>query len=201
MVTKAHAQLSPCPFCGGAVMFRKALFVSDGCTDAIIHAEPTNCGMTDFTTYTTDESVIAAWNTRTQLRTAAAEGGEAAGYVQPEELQRLATTGEEMIYRDRMQDDFIPVYLHPPTDSGAGWDGERWLPIDTAPMDGTEILGYRNGKIAKAYRVQRDDCEMWSFGGRSGSIQYCPDVKPTHWRQIPDPPVEDTAIVGVAGEG
>lgn len=56
--------LSPCPFCGGRVQFRKALFVSDGCTDAIIHAEPNNCGMTDFTTYTADQSVITAWNTR-----------------------------------------------------------------------------------------------------------------------------------------
>ena len=63
-MTTELVELADCPFCGGAVMFRKALFVSDGCTDAIIHAAPTNCGLTDFTTYTTDESVITTWNTR-----------------------------------------------------------------------------------------------------------------------------------------
>jgi hypothetical protein len=46
------------------MQFRKALWPSDGCVDAIMHAEPTSCGMVDFSTGTTDESVIAAWNTR-----------------------------------------------------------------------------------------------------------------------------------------
>jgi hypothetical protein len=76
-------ELVPCPFCGGRVMFRKALFVSDGCTDAIIHAEPTKCGMTDFTTYTTDESVITAWNTRAELRALA--GAEVGGWISVED--------------------------------------------------------------------------------------------------------------------
>lgn len=47
------------------MMFRKALWPSDGCTDAILHAEPTDCGMRAFDTDTIDESVIAAWNRRT----------------------------------------------------------------------------------------------------------------------------------------
>ena len=54
--------LSPCPWCRAKMMFRKALWPSDGCTDAIIHAAPTTCGMQVFDTGTTDESVIAAWN-------------------------------------------------------------------------------------------------------------------------------------------
>jgi hypothetical protein len=58
--------LAPCPFCGGEVQFRKALWPSDGCTDAVIHSFPlpATCGMGDFSTDTTDESVIAAWNRR-----------------------------------------------------------------------------------------------------------------------------------------
>lgn len=58
------AGLKPCPFCDGEVMFRKALWPSDGCTDAIIHATFNGCGLGEFSTYTIDESVITAWNTR-----------------------------------------------------------------------------------------------------------------------------------------
>jgi hypothetical protein len=63
------AALLPCPFCGGAMQFRKALWVSDGCTDGIIHDEPTKCGMVVFDTDSTDESVITAWNRRTTRET------------------------------------------------------------------------------------------------------------------------------------
>lgn len=64
----------------------------------------------------------------------------------------------------------------------------EWQPIETAPQDGTEMLGYRAGKYANAYRVQRDDCEMWYFGGLSASIRIRPDAKPTHWMPLPSPP-------------
>src|ERR1700749_106334 len=57
-------ELLPCPWCKGTVQFRKALWISDGNTDAIIHAGPTNCGMVEFSDGTTDESIIAKWNTR-----------------------------------------------------------------------------------------------------------------------------------------
>jgi hypothetical protein len=62
-------ELSPCPFCGGAMQFRKALWSSDGCVDAVIHlgVHPETCGLQFFSTDTTDESVIAAWNTRATL--------------------------------------------------------------------------------------------------------------------------------------
>lgn len=64
-----------------------------------------------------------------------------------------------------------------------------WQPIDTAPMDGTVILGYRSGKMREAYRVQRDDCEMWVFGGASAAVKHLPSIKPTHWMPLPNPPV------------
>jgi hypothetical protein len=60
----AEKSLLPCPFCQGAVQFRKALHICDGNTDAIIHAEPSNCGMAQFEDGSTDESIVAKWNTR-----------------------------------------------------------------------------------------------------------------------------------------
>jgi hypothetical protein len=64
----------------------------------------------------------------------------------------------------------------------------EWRLIETAPTDGTIILGYRDGKVREAHRVPRDDCEMWVFGGSSGSTEIAPQLKPTHWMPLPEPP-------------
>lgn len=58
--------LKPCPFCGEAVQHRFALHVSDGNTDDIIHAAPTDCGLQFFSVGSADHgaTVAAAWNTR-----------------------------------------------------------------------------------------------------------------------------------------
>ena len=66
----------------------------------------------------------------------------------------------------------------------------QWLPIETAPKDGTVFLGYKEGRVREAYRVQRDDCEMWCFGGTSADVEVAPWTKPTYWMQLlaaPDP--------------
>jgi len=62
----ARQVLEPCPFCNKAMQYRAALFVSDGCTDAVIHAEHTDCGLVQFDIGATDGGVstIAAWNRR-----------------------------------------------------------------------------------------------------------------------------------------
>jgi hypothetical protein len=60
-------ELRLCPFCGGAMQPRHALWPSDGDTDAVIHAEPTECGLAGgFSIGTADNgvSVSAAWNRR-----------------------------------------------------------------------------------------------------------------------------------------
>lgn len=64
----------------------------------------------------------------------------------------------------------------------------EWRTIETAPMDGTVVLGFRDGQIAKASRVPRDDLEMWTFGTRTASVEYVPSIKPTHWMPLPDFP-------------
>ena len=60
-------------------------------------------------------------------------------------------------------------------------------PIDTAPTDGTVFLGYRerDGRWGECYRIQRDDCEMWGFGGESAAAEEWPGFKPTHWMPLP----------------
>ena len=77
-------------------------------------------------------------------------------------------------------------------------------PIDTAPTDGTVFLGYRerDGRWGECYRIQRDDCEMWGFGGESAAAEEWPGFKPTHWIPLPGKPkqmgviVIDTAVAG-----
>jgi hypothetical protein len=59
-------ELLPCPFCGGQMMRREALWPSDGDTDGIIHACPTDCPLPEFNVGIADQcaSVAAAWNHR-----------------------------------------------------------------------------------------------------------------------------------------
>lgn len=54
----------PCPFCGGEVMLRAALWPSEGDRDDIIHAAPTNCPLATFADDTFDGSIVDRWNTR-----------------------------------------------------------------------------------------------------------------------------------------
>ena len=63
-------ELLPCPFCNGAVQFRKALHVSDGNVDSVIHSAPTDCPMVVFEDGSIDQSILIRWNTRV----AAAQG-------------------------------------------------------------------------------------------------------------------------------
>lgn len=63
-----------------------------------------------------------------------------------------------------------------------------WQPIETAPKDGTEFLGWRHGRIATARLVPRDDCEMWCFGGESFDFESFPALRPTHWMPPPEAP-------------
>ena len=60
----ADPDLLPCPFCGGRVQPRWALWPSEGDTDAIIHAEPTDCPLVSFGDDTWDHSIVEKWNTR-----------------------------------------------------------------------------------------------------------------------------------------
>lgn len=64
----------------------------------------------------------------TQLRTAAAEGGEAVAYVGDSGKLRWVAAYPMQIG--------MQLYLHPPTDSGAGRDGERYRALRDAVVAG-----------------------------------------------------------------
>jgi hypothetical protein len=135
-------ELLPCPFCGGRMQFRKALWPSEGDTDAVIHAEPTVCGLTDFSLGNWDETVLAAWNRR----------------ATPEA----------------------------PSDA--------WQPIETAPKDGTWILGWAQSD-STPYRV--------SWGrNHNGSMTWCTSSFSfvggyiTHWMPLPAPPLRPDGQTG-----
>lgn len=103
------------------------------------------------------------------------------GARNPEHLAEILLAQLELLsQRLAEQQAAEPVVLQP----------MKWLPIEMAPQDGTEILGYRNGRIATACRVPRDDCEMWTFAGTTAAIDIAPHLKPTHWMPLPAPPIE-----------
>ncbi|MBT2300351.1 DUF551 domain-containing protein [Variovorax paradoxus] len=64
----------------------------------------------------------------------------------------------------------------------------HWQPIETAPKDDSEFLAYRRGEIAAAKCFIRDDGEMWSFGRQSAHRDVFPEIVPTHWMRLPEPP-------------
>lgn len=187
----------------------------------------------------------------TQLRTAAAEGGEAVGFTSDAALRTLAAEHASGVmfgtYSERYERT-VPLYLHPPTDSGAGRDGwlptvdwlstklcearnhwcehheddwlitdennpdewianflihalatdrnavVQWHPIETAPRDGTLILGwFDNPRWPSAPGILQ-----WTEHNGGGWTHYA-NGTPTHWQRIKPPP-KDTAIAGAAGE-
>jgi hypothetical protein len=64
-----------------------------------------------------------------------------------------------------------------------GWRPiDRWLPIESAPKDGTLILAYYEAWCAPAYGVIRFCAGSWidAFDIEWGT--------PTHWQPLPPPP-------------
>lgn len=59
----------------------------------------------------------------------------------------------------------------------------KWEPIDTAPMDGTEIIVLVRRKVVRL---------GWYFKPSSRSQFWCDEngrpIKPTHWIPLPDAP-------------
>lgn len=64
---------------------------------------------------------------------------------------------------------------------------QAWLPIETAPKDGTHILGYASGKYAIVY-WSGTSWELSEVGAYAENGEWTP----THWQPLPAaPPAQD----------
>jgi len=74
----------------------------------------------------------------------------------------------------------------------------QWQPIETAPKDGTQILGNHNSEIYimlyDADKNYHDEVVEWcnekywtSYGDDTYRSYY-----PTHWQTLPEPPTNET---------
>lgn len=107
-------QLAPCPFCGGKMMFRGALWPSEGDTEGVIHASPVECGFYEFNIGASDESTIEAWNRRAASPPA---GAEVVAYIDNASLEMLRRHGGVVAHigtRSINVSDHA-LYLAPPT--------------------------------------------------------------------------------------
>jgi hypothetical protein len=66
-------------------------------------------------------------------------------------------------------------------------EGAAWQPIETAPMDGTEVDLWANGR--------RTDCHIhcgewlkWMSTSVDDEPRWLPIEQPTHWMPLPEPP-------------
>jgi len=69
----------------------------------------------------------------------------------------------------------------------------EWQPIETAPKDGTPVLGYADGGIATVTWIQSTTYGAWA--GSWGLLLPGTDSEnlmwwPTHWMPLPAPPAE-----------
>ena len=86
-----------------------------------------------------------------------------------------------------------------------------WRPIDTAPMDGTDILLAGNSihslsRVTVGHWAQDDECrtqvgdcggecrcpeyEYWAPSWISWDGGFTTEYPPTHWQPLPDPPTK-----------
>lgn len=80
-------------------------------------------------------------------------------------------------------------------------DAESWQPIESAPRDGSKVLLYHAGYKSAFY--QRDhEPRVWVDVFRQGNwYNTAPSAPPTHWRPLPAPPTQDSAMQQGGGGG
>jgi hypothetical protein len=67
----------------------------------------------------------------------------------------------------------------------------NWQPIETAPKDGTPILGYRDGQMTTVvWKRWGEWAGEWCLVA-PGYYAEADDWEPTDWTPLPDPPPED----------
>ena len=86
--------------------------------------------------------------------------------------------------------------------AGALRDAEGWQPIETAPRDGSRILAMIRWSWSDGTDGEAQDVIYWYAGGKfwvcgtpMNYVQGLDEgVEPTHWRPLPAPPTQDSAM-------
>lgn len=63
----------------------------------------------------------------------------------------------------------------------------KWLPIETAPRDGTQVL-INCATTTRESFVAFFDTAIWMFYGKFGEPGSIGLKNPTHWMPLPEPP-------------
>lgn len=66
---------------------------------------------------------------------------------------------------------------------------DEWLPIDSAPKDGTEVLLWMPPNDEFNWGGFMELAEYWVDSGWVGSRTHSPYDYATHWRRMPEPPL------------
>ena len=99
-----------------------------------------------------------------------------------------------------------PIPAPPSIDQsrGKGVQGEAWQPIETAPQDGTAVIGFWSGSRGAVGIVNGTNYGITAFNPESGEWYDASEAdneevwwRPDFWRPLPDPP----RIVPDAGQG
>ena len=70
---------------------------------------------------------------------------------------------------------------------------DAWLPIESAPRDGTRVLVYRPGYDVAVVRWDSDRYAkrprpLWEDDRAYLGRTWCRETPPTHWQPLPAPP-------------
>lgn len=116
----------------------------------------------------------------------------------PDGFLAIRLAGHEVevnAYRDSTLDAYAEAYA-----AAKVRESQEWQPIETAPKDGTEIIGW-NGKFVTAisWLSDKDDnghtgwcCSGYTDGGMLYYLHNAlsDENQPTHWKPLPAPPTE-----------
>ena len=64
----------------------------------------------------------------------------------------------------------------------------QWMPIDTAPKDGSKVLIHQAGSVVIARFVE--SLGVWRTDDHDDYAMFF-ECDPSHWMALPDPPKED----------
>lgn len=85
--------------------------------------------------------------------------------------------------------DWLVAALSSPDHADAGKvEGDGWMPIESAPKDGTPVLAYQAGRYFKCWL----ECDQYE-GGYFWQDEEDSEPSPTHWHPLPSAPASEGA--------